>query len=460
MTVPKLTHKLLPVYEKQIPFEVLSRTFADAISGSRRLGIEYIWINSLCIIQDDPADWAVEAAELSSVYSGASITIAAMASADGTGGCFKQRESGEEVRLETSAGLQCNMMLAFERNHDFDRFGETLYSSHSVPLARRKWFFQERMMSRRLVYYTAHELFWECNTEVTCECGKTNGSSNSKISSQLKHDLPGYRLEDRMEYWKELVTMYSCMSLTFDSDTLPAFSAIARRFCDCGGGQYIAGLWRQALPYQLCWHKDSDELRFRKELSGERCKTRRVSQYGMPSWSWASVRGPVEFEIISFDRYDSGFNKYDPSCWDMRIVDVACEVDTFNEFGAVSKGELEIDARGVETRIVERLRIDKEETEERFTFSHGGTEGDGRHSISIDVEDDYSDLLDAYVWLVLLRRVGDSGTRELESHGGWYLLFRETEDARFRRIGFWRAPGHYAITEAVKASGRREFTIV
>lgn len=69
-----------------IPWKDLPRTFQDAINVTRALGIRYIWIDSLCIIQDDKMDWEVEAEKMGALYSNASFVIAATASADGDGG--------------------------------------------------------------------------------------------------------------------------------------------------------------------------------------------------------------------------------------------------------------------------------------------------------------------------------------------------------------------------------------
>ncbi|KAN0096769.1 Heterokaryon incompatibility protein (HET) domain containing protein [Hyaloscypha variabilis] len=86
----KLKNAKLDVYLQNIPLETLPKTFQDAISITRELGLRYIWIDSLCIIQDSPEDWEKEASLMHTVYKNAYCTVAASASRDGSGGCFVQ----------------------------------------------------------------------------------------------------------------------------------------------------------------------------------------------------------------------------------------------------------------------------------------------------------------------------------------------------------------------------------
>jgi hypothetical protein len=74
-----------------IPLEDLPQTFKDAVSLTRNLGIRYLWIDSLCIKQLDEEDWEAEASKMGSVYSHSYLNIAATSSAEGRGGCFKER---------------------------------------------------------------------------------------------------------------------------------------------------------------------------------------------------------------------------------------------------------------------------------------------------------------------------------------------------------------------------------
>jgi hypothetical protein len=177
----------------KIPVSMLSRTFQDAIQITRFLEIRYIWIDSLCIIQDDQEDWEREAANMGSVYQNAFLTIAAARSADGRGGCFSTiRETPyiwqpnyHHVNDQSSKSLG-SILVHHERlweayQVDDSKFLRwvTLRPSYDVryitqnnasrnivdlgfPLFTRAWFLQERLLSPRVLHFGHMELFWEC----------------------------------------------------------------------------------------------------------------------------------------------------------------------------------------------------------------------------------------------------------------------------------------------------------
>jgi hypothetical protein len=76
------------LYSKELPWDLAPATFRDAINIARVLGIEYIWVDALCIVQDDPIEWQKEASKMESIYSGSSLTIAATDATNSSGGCF------------------------------------------------------------------------------------------------------------------------------------------------------------------------------------------------------------------------------------------------------------------------------------------------------------------------------------------------------------------------------------
>lgn len=185
VTVPKTTKGTLEQRRHGIRVETLSRTFRDAIDITRKLGFRYIWIDALCIVQDDPADWAEEAAKMSSVYAGAALTIAAAASGDGEGGCFYERRTGFGITSRSAPEACRGLRVRLPIDHTFQSDMEALYrretSDHTeYPLMRRKWVFQERMLSSRVLYYTKDELWWECKSRVVCECGLNDSGVEGK----------------------------------------------------------------------------------------------------------------------------------------------------------------------------------------------------------------------------------------------------------------------------------------
>jgi hypothetical protein len=144
----------LNAFQKQIPTEALTNTFQDAIYIARYLGLNYLWIDSLCIVQDDEDDWRKEAALMGSVYGGSSINISASSAKNGTFGCFQKRDSSWRYQVQAGQG---NEPLLFD--YVPGSFRRSLLAS---PLVSRGWVLQERVLSCQNLHFAKNEVFREC----------------------------------------------------------------------------------------------------------------------------------------------------------------------------------------------------------------------------------------------------------------------------------------------------------
>lgn len=216
---------------KNIPEDDLTQTFRDAIKITRALGIEYIWIDSLCIIQDSPSDWQAEAVLMESVYSGGTINIAATGAADGRQGCFLQPQDyiGKvPVKSVKSTPEKC---WVISNRPDF---------IPAMPLARRAWTIQERLLSTRTLHFSRSELVWECKT----------GDAREEFPQIIERKRENTSLAST---WDRIVEQYTRASLTNTSDKLIAIGGIARAAQLESGGRYLAGLWEKDIEEQLFW---------------------------------------------------------------------------------------------------------------------------------------------------------------------------------------------------------------
>jgi hypothetical protein len=132
-----LTQDSLETFITQVPIEQCPKTFQDAILITRQLGIDYLWIDSLCIIQDSDQDWIAESALMSSVYSGSTITIAAAAAYDGTVGCLVQLPDSLGRRAHVQGTVDGQAITYIFVLEDMYRLAVT-----ENPLASRAWAFQ------------------------------------------------------------------------------------------------------------------------------------------------------------------------------------------------------------------------------------------------------------------------------------------------------------------------------
>lgn len=156
----KTTKATLEEYKRNVPLSALSRNFQDAVGTCRRLGVFYLWIDSLCIVQDDTDDWRLHAAQMADIYEHGLLTIAATRARDGSDGCFSRTEEaymGKEI--PGYSGL-------FVRKHvrDFN-------SNASAPLFSRAWTYQELKLSPRLIHFVDGEVMWQCKRGVRQEGG-------------------------------------------------------------------------------------------------------------------------------------------------------------------------------------------------------------------------------------------------------------------------------------------------
>ncbi|KAE8449101.1 hypothetical protein EG329_008484 [Mollisiaceae sp. DMI_Dod_QoI] len=275
----KTTQGNISDLKEGIPWSTIPKTFQDAITIVRQLGEKYIWIDSLCIIQDDLDDWYRESAKMSQIYQNSYLTIAATKSKDSNGGCY----SDQDVR--------CNSKPICALDKDGDPF--TIYcrqklphwgsgSQHvrdiiarqdEFPLLMRAWVYQERFLSPRVLHFGSQELIWECMEAAYCECGSFD-SYRSGEKPKMSHAYAS-RGADRI-FWN-MIMEYSALKLTKPSDRLPAFSGLAKQIQALNGDTYIAGLWKTSFINDLQWRCHFPE------------EAKRSLDQGVPTWSWASM---------------------------------------------------------------------------------------------------------------------------------------------------------------------------
>ncbi|KAI9743198.1 MAG: hypothetical protein M1818_003042 [Claussenomyces sp. TS43310] len=257
------------------------KTFQQAIIITRKLGVRYIWIDSLCVLQDEIDDWEFESSRMCSVYENSYLTIAASHASDSNGGCFHETK-GVGMSTFLRIGSSSNFSDAYAR-----------WGSDSKALSSRGWALQERLLSPRTIHYTAKELVWECSTGLDCQCGGIHvfGAFDwSKRMSSARNDVYW-----QIHNWTWIVAVHSSQNLTIPADRLPALSGLAPQVLAPqaqreGWGQYAAGLWRNGLEMTTCW-----------ELANKEKAPETHPEYLGPSWSWVNIRGGVNYPLCIKD---------------------------------------------------------------------------------------------------------------------------------------------------------------
>ncbi|KAJ3526819.1 hypothetical protein NM208_g11007 [Fusarium decemcellulare] len=362
-----------------LPYEQLPLNFKDAISITRGLGVRYIWIDSLCIIQNSSDDWVIESAKMASVYQNALVTIAALCSPGSSHGIFPR---GAHNKFNTSTAVHIPgpggtelTLRAYKKDED-----ETLRDLFAnAPLASRGWCFQESVLSRRVLYYGVNQIYWECNEGFQAtnkvpgpDMFPKSGAGVGTLSEFLLPDLNAMSTPCQGETRRKLlwnyyaaVSSYTQRKLTFNTDKLPAFSGLAQRLNPLVGGDYVAGLWTADLAQGLLW------AIFEGGSSIEH-----VKPYRAPSWSWASRNGPIYFRRTVKDG--------PPQPSDIKVLEAQSEPkDKRAPYGEVTSGHLVLCGLTLKLRRIHGKKIESDDPVGQIWFDEvemaGGKTGSLAH---------------------------------------------------------------------------------
>jgi hypothetical protein len=314
----------------------LPSSVTDAVRVTRELGLQYLWVDSLCIIQDSPNDWDAESSRMGSVYANAHFTIFADCGRDDDHGFLHPRTptSSTSVVLPTKPGLRLELNLRKSLDNDYKSVQKILFPTNvqSSHLANRGWILQERILSRRILHFGKDQMFWECAEGTFAEdghtvirqgireCGRPEDSFSKLTYSSVLNAGGPVPPETFASQWEALVRVYSTLKLTRQDDKLHAISGLAAAFQDhAENDEYVAGLWRKSLVRQLAWsitnkkpervhrvwqtriHEDDsvggvmekDETFVHESQLFPRPTTSRA-----PTFSWAAVDGEIEFHPL------------------------------------------------------------------------------------------------------------------------------------------------------------------
>jgi hypothetical protein len=314
-----------------IPLGQLPKTFQEAVVFTRKLGIRYLWIDTMCIIQEDEDDWQRESKRMCTVYGNSVVTLAAVHAENASVGLFSKLDSKYAPMKLSKLEARGESMQLYARRHIPNEYEDDPWKEETdCPLFHRGWAFQERLVSPRTIYFTKHQLLWECKEKGASEIygNAPRGSTDSHeeclkvqhFSALRGDDNSKLQIRRNKEHWYRIVDKYSTLSLTRQRDCLPALSALAEQTQQTRPGQrYLAGLWSGNLVKDLLWKAEPNETKF---LS-------RPEKWRAPSWSWASVRGPVKFCPLAYAGDGSG----------PEVLDVHC-TPLNNEFGEVISGRI------------------------------------------------------------------------------------------------------------------------
>ena len=345
----------------RISISTLPRTFQDAIIITRKLGYRYLWIDSLCIVQDSMLDWQQESVKMNTIYANAVLNISADAAADSSEGIFASSNLKQDRKMSMippprpdythipvhspKTGLKSTLHASFWH---YDGF------SDDDPLKRRGWVLAETVLSHRRLRYTPSGLAWSC-ARVPSYCEESRPHEIHDITEQDQYitsvyQIPHERLPPRhvfergndarrwqiVQWWYRRINDYINRQLTFPHDKFPAFSGIAKTYSERTQYSYKAGLliedFRRGLLWQTCG--------------------RPVDLAVAPSWSWAVVG----YREVPHDIYELFYahETYVDDPDEVELIDICVRNMGDNAFGQVVSGSLTL--RGLGHGLKELLK--------------------------------------------------------------------------------------------------------
>ena len=267
---------------KNLDYDSLPKTIQDAVRAAHLFDIEFLWVDSLCIIQDSASDLASQLGRMHDIYKYAWVTFAASRAKICSEGFLHDRPfrpvvgepSFGQLPYICKDGTNSTIMLSF--------ITYNIPNTSSEPLQSRAWTLQETYLSTRLVEFASKQSHWRCTV--------TTGYDGFYSQFLYQADWAQYHEEQGPDWfnqaWSNLIYEYSGRNLTYLGDKFPAVSAIAEGFAEQSKysmGNYIAGLWEKTLLTDLLWYHGDPETPIKATNK----------QYIAPSWSWASVEGTV-----------------------------------------------------------------------------------------------------------------------------------------------------------------------
>lgn len=292
----------LDARRKRLEVATLPQTFQDAIKMTRSLRIRYLWIDSLCILQDEPDDWSREYPAMGGIYQNATLTIAAHNAWNSTDSFLQPRQHRTTQLLiasrssSSSTSVKQNLYIrAPLRPWNFQVEGK------GSSLSNRGWVLQEAVLSPRTLHVCEDNMFWQCSSVVLSEgfhpplyCAFDPSPLPEKLSLELEGTLLFSRalfpvgterkpsLFTLCLVWRSLMAHYSTRELSVADDKLAAVAGLASHFQAEIPLGYAAGIFEYDVHVSLLW----------RTTSADHTK---VSRTRPPSWSWASSDAHLEF---------------------------------------------------------------------------------------------------------------------------------------------------------------------
>ncbi|KAL8798788.1 MAG: hypothetical protein Q9200_007696 [Gallowayella weberi] len=418
----KLTNSNLQSLVNGFSIADLPQTFQDAIVVARRMSCKYLWIDSLCIIQNSKEDWLHEAGLMGEVYANSYCNIAATWNSSSDDGLFRNRIASEVEGIFVHpkwAGLKSATFRVIEV-----RLWESLITS--AGLNKRAWVVQERLLAPRVLHFGCTQLAWECHEVEACETYPLSlpvaQQTTQTMYKGLDPDTDGRTLQSMGDsqsapnlhtchVWNKIVAGYTAGELTVASDKFIALSSLAKKMQVLLQDKYLAGLWKRTLASDLLWRVNGG-----KQANG--LPATRAAHYRAPTWSWAVLDGHI---IPGRPNIDRILISIEGAATDPKV--------SGNPFGQLKFGWIRL--RGVLLTGTVKVQASSAGRPDKFNVCFSAEKNTTDHWIFPDTHDE--DFEQAVFCLIVSTKNLYSGTLVQ----GLALTCTNTVEATYRRVGLF-----------------------
>ncbi|KAF2265195.1 HET-domain-containing protein [Lojkania enalia] len=292
-TLPKdeVNGRTVENFKKAIPYNELPATFQDAIITTRAIGMRYLWIDCICIIQGPDGDFKQEAERMEDVYSGAYCVLAASRATgvrDGFLGKRAQRKYLTFKRGDEEPFYMCEPIDNF--SHDV---------LEGSVMNRRGWILQERALARRTVFFARNQTYFECGNGVRCETLAQLHNNLADFLGDPKFPEKSIRQNRgrKIVYFQDLYKQYSRLEFKEIEDRPIAIAGLENRLRTAyktGGkfGIFDDGPGGGLFHRSLLWVRGEEECDDKTLSPIEFSEHRNIR---VPTWSWMAYKGGIDY---------------------------------------------------------------------------------------------------------------------------------------------------------------------
>lgn len=322
--------------QERIDPSELPQTIRDVFMVTRKLGVRYLWVDALCIIQDCRTDWEKESAKMASIYGHGLVSIAAETRPSCTDGFLTYTPEEDNPCIDHMFPIrgklidgQDSSLYVWVRGHCACFIRDTIKSLQNTELSKRGWTYQERFLAPRILHFVGAQVLWGCRKlhGLPLENGRALRDMDNLHDirprfapiANLLFDPQSDVTESHLRklWYSEVVPEFSRRTLSKKRDKLPAISGIAKAFQSRLKNTYLAGVWLEDISCALSWHP--------------KYAAERPGSYRAPTFSWASIDGPINWQLAP-QKFESSVTPY------IHLEDHHLEFTGRDCFGCVSGG--------------------------------------------------------------------------------------------------------------------------